>query len=1035
MAVAVQAHSWWSWLEGAASPGQLAGAAARLGLRAVALTDVNSLAGVVEFQQLARRAGVRPLVGVTLRLDGAWCVLLPADQSGWSQLCRLVTRALEHEQAARADSAGTPAGNAADSCLWSWLEGEAADGLLLLVPWAAPLERLARAHAGRVWGLVVRPAPACLPPGEERRLVERAQGVGVPLAASSGAVLLSEEDFDAYRHCQAIARGTLLDALPDQLPWSPRHCLSGWAEMCRRFKDLPSALEGALAVVERAAVDVLPAGPHLPRARLRPGLEASYLLKRRCGRGMRMRWLEDQPSAWRRLDEELAIIAKRGLEDYFLLVQSIARHARSAGHTLALRGSAGNSLVCYLLGITDVDPLRFDLPLARFLHEGRVDYPDIDLDFDWKVRDEVIDWAISRFGEDCCVRIASHQLLQPRSAFREACKLHGLSDAQISTLENALPVRAERIVESSGPAPVPVVFPLERERWPRIVRSARLLVGRPRHQSLHPGGIVVTIGPARDHVPVVRAPMGYWMTQLDKDGVEALGLVKMDLLGNRALGALDEAGRLLASGGHHVPGLAVPAAADSATIALIRRGDTLGVVQLESPAMRHLLVQMRAATVDAVIESLALVRPAAGGQGMKERFVRLRLGHDPVGSVPALLRKLLPGTHGVMVFEDDSLRVIQGVTGLPAPAADGFRKRIARCQDPVTANTLRAEFLHLARGAPMASHELAELWLLLERFNQYSFCKSHAVSYGLIAWRSAWLKANHPGPFWTAVLNNNHGMYPAWVYTEAARRDGIPILPPCVNRSAEGFQLELGGIRVGLSRIAGLNEATCQRLLEARLCHGPFVSLADLRHRVAPGMEALGLLAGSGALESFGPSRHALMLDASWQDRARMRLDAPEMFPGELAPPWRPPPPVPLARTRDEFRLLGVSTRIPLPRLFDSCLPARGPAGYPLVSMASLAHQVGRRVSVAGLICASRQTHTAQGKPMQFLSLVDESGMADLTLMPGGADPVIHPHLGPWLASGEVEQRYDVITLAVSAIEPLRRQGQELPAWMLRPGA
>ena len=1058
MVVAVQAHSWWSFLEGTASPAGLVAAAARCKLHALALTDVNSLCGAVEFQKLGHQAGIRPLVGVTLRLADAWCVVLPAEKAAWAQLCRLVTRACEHghtpgpsqeqgqkqgqglkAEEERANSAGglasgTKGKEVPASQLWSWLLEDASQ-LLILVPWAAPLEMLARAHHGRVWGLVVRPAPDCLPPGEERRLIEMALSLNLPLAASSGAVLASANEYQAYRHCQAIARGLLLDALPQRLSWSSAHHLADWPEMRRRFRDLPNALAGAQTVAERAVVDLLPTGPHLPRAKLRGGLDAPGLLKRRCERGLRMRGLEGQPHAWRRLAEEFVLIAKRGLEDYFLLVQSIARHARSAGHTLALRGSAGNSLVCYLLGITDVDPLRFDLPLARFLHEGRVDYPDIDLDFDWKVRDEAIDWAISRFGEDRCVRIASHQLLQPRSAFREACKLHGLSDTQVSALESALPARAEQVVDSDKPVPPPRLFPLEPDRWPRLLQAARLLVGRPRHQSLHPGGIVITIGPARDHVPVIRSPMGYWMTQLDKDGVESLGLVKIDLLGNRALGAIDEASQLVASQGYRLPALADPDATDVATINLVRQGDTLGVVQLESPAMRHLLVQMRAASVESVIESLALVRPAAGGLGMKDRFARLRLGLDPAETIPEFLRRLLPATHGIMVFEDDSLRVIQGVMGLPAPQADAFRKRVARCHDPVAANALREEFLRLARGAPMNSAELAELWVLLERFNQYSFCKSHAVSYGLIAWRSAWLKANHPRPFWTAVLNNNQGMYPTWVYTEAARRDGISILPPCVNRSAEGFQLEPDGIRVGLSRIAGLDGATMRRLLDHRAQHGQFDTLADLRCRVSPGPQALGLLAAASALELFDPSHHALMLQASWQDRARMRPDSPEIFPTELAPPWRPPPPAPLARTRDEFQLLGLSTRLPLPRLFASCVPTQGPKGYPITPMATLRDRVGQRVTVVGLMSASRNTHTVQGKPMQFISLADETGMADLTLMPGGAPTITHPHLGPWMASGEVEQRYDVITLAVGAIEPLRRQGQELPAWMLRPGA
>ncbi len=1018
--VAVHAHSWWSLLEGTASPQSLVDHAVRLGLRSLALTDINGLHGVIQFHDAATQAGLRPLLGATLRQHGAWCVVLIAEPAGWREMCRLVSRVC------------LDGGTSGASALWSWLLEEA-EHLHLLVPWASPLSALANRYPGRVWALVVRPTPGCLPPGEERRLLEMAEACGVPLAASTGAILGTADEYPVHRLVRAVSAGLLIDSLPDRLEWFPEHHLVGVAELHRRFGDIPAALAGARVLAEQTRSDVLPTGPHLPKAILRYDLSAKTVLRRRCERGMRMRGLEHCERAANRLLEELAIIGKCGLEDYFLLVQSISRHARSAGHTLALRGSAGNSLVCHLLGITDVDPLRFNLPLARFLHSGRVDLPDIDLDFDWKVRDEVIDWAIHRFGKDRCVRIATHQMLQPRSAFREACKLHGLSDMQASALEKTLPVCAgDLLSQGAWTGLAPAGFPLEPSRWTRLLAAGRALVGRPRNMSLHPGGIIVSQGPASNFVPVMRAGSGVLMTQLDKNGVERVGLVKIDLLGNRALGALDEARRLIEMLGFAAP---PPPGADISTVKLLCRGDTLGVVQLESPAMRHLLVQMRPGGVEAVIESLALVRPAASGLGMKERFVRRRRGLEPLKDVPAALRDWLPATHGLMVFEDDSLHVIERVTGLPVAEADVLRKRIARCQDSQNADLLKQEFFRLAARSPLTIGELDELWGQLERFNQYSFCKSHAVSYGFIAWQLAWLKAHHPAVFWTAVLNNNQGMYSSWVYAEAARRAGVMILPPCVNRSAADFLLAGGGVRVGLASIAGFDGASMRRLLVNRSLNGPYGSLADLRQRAFLTPESLALLAGSGALELFGESRHALLLEATWQDRARVRPGAPELFSQELNPPWQPPPSGQHARAREEFRLLGISVRLPLIRLFESCLPKVGRAGFPLATSVDLSRRVGQCVAVVGLMAAHRSMRTTQGRLMQFLTLDDGTGIIDLTIMPGGPPPVTHPYLGPWLATGEIKEHYDVITLAVRTIEPLRRQGQELPAWILRPGA
>ncbi|MFM7152328.1 MAG: DNA polymerase III subunit alpha, partial [Gemmataceae bacterium] len=660
----------------------------------------------------------------------------------------------------------------------------------------------------------------------------------------------------------AVRKNLLLDRLPSQISLDSEHRLLSPEQMRHRFADLPDACRASedLAGVLRA--DVLPRKLIVPQPKLTRSLDLKQYLEAHCERGLRDRGLGADLAARQRLRDELAIIQANELAGYFLTVRDITREVRRRGHTMALRGSAGNSLVCYLLGITEVNPLHFRLEMERFLHPGRVDLPDIDLDFDWKVRDEIIDHVIERHGRDHVARISSHLFFQPRSAFREAAKLHGMSSEQVSELLTVLDARVDEIL-TRGPIPTPRGFPLERARWPRLVADARRLLGRPTHLSLHPGGIVITPQPIASYVPLQWAAKGVVMTQFEKDAIEAIGLVKIDLLGNRALSTVDEAIRQVRQ---PVPG-SVASDGDALTLDLLHRGDTLGVTQLESPAMRHLLVQMQPRGLEDVIQSLAVIRPGAASIGVKECFIRRRRRLEPEHFVHPLLRQVLGDTEGLMLYEDDALRLLQALTGLPAAEADRFRKRISKRKSKEEEITLRGEFLERSARSGMSEAELELLWQQLAKFNLYSFCKSHAVSYGLIAWQAAYLKAHHPLPFWTAVLNNVMGCYPRRVYVEAAKRSGIVVLPPCAQRSRWMFTIEGSAIRTGLEAIAEVSEEVKLALLEERERRGPFADLGDLSRRVAVGPEALGTLIRAGALDFTGRLRPALYLDARLRDR------------------------------------------------------------------------------------------------------------------------------------------------------------------------
>jgi DNA-directed DNA polymerase III PolC len=1041
MPVSLHTHSWYSLLEGVSGPEALLARAAAGGCTALALTDTNNLCAAVPFVEQASRHGIRPLLGACLRQHRWRCVALIAERAGYRSLCRVLSRLHLAGSVSRAPEARAPAPAFAPGsrppeghrpAALADLLCANADGLHALVDDVALAERLREAFGRRLWLEVIRPRGAG-GARHEQELLACGRRLGLRPVASTAAHFATPADHPTYRLVTAVRQATLLDQLPGTLAITPEHCLptaEGWR---RRFRDLPEAVHNGDALAELLRSDVLPRERVLPEPRLPRAPDPGRYLHRLCERGLRRRELGADLDARRRLREELIVIEAAGLGGYFLTVRDIARVARRRGHSMALRGSAGNSLVCYLLGITDVDPLRFGLSPERFLHPGRADLPDIDLDFDWKVRDEVIDHVVRRYGAAHTARISAHLFLQPRSAFREAAKAHGLSTAQVSALLTTLSERVDDLLlpeEPRAEGKPPPAFPLEEARWPRLVADARRLLGRPSHLSLHPGGIIITPGPIEDHVPLQRAAKGVVMTQFEKDAVEYVGLVKIDLLGNRALATVDEARHhahalLVGAHGGEAPGVgqALATDRDPATVALLRRGDTLGVNQLESPAMRHLLIQMRPGGIDDVVQSLALVRPGAASVGVKECFIRRRAGLEPVRVAHPRLAALLGDTHGLMLYEDDTLRLIEGLTGLAPADADRFRKRVARHSGGEEARALGAEFLALCTRQGFPADLVAGLWPQLSKFNRYSFCKSHAVSYGLIAWSAAYLKAHHPLAFWTAALNNNQSAYPRRVYVEAVKRAGLALRLPCVNRSDGPFlperdgQTGEGAIRIGLDAIAGLPQELRARLLVERARHGPFRDLADLRRRVRPGPEALAVLIRSGALDSTGRSRPAHFLEADLQDGTGAAEDA-ELFPGDLAGEWSPTDYDDRRRLRDEWQLFGFVLGPPLFALFRRPEPP-GEEKAPLIASHQLPEYAGRTVRVQGLVATARHVFTEDDRPLQFVTLEDEHGLAEVTLFPGTCPQVPYLTIGPYVATGVVEEQHGVFTVTARNFEGL----------------
>ena len=842
---------------------------------------------------------------------------------------------------------------------------EGGQGLLLLSDHAGLLGWLPKLVVGAQVGALL-PWP---PEGSPRAtaLERAATRIGAHVVAIPRATHLSETERRSLILLAAIRRGELLGAAP--IPVLTAMPTREEREHWEGATHGPVAAGGELlAACGLSAADLQPRGFIFPRVGGREGAET---LRARCRAGLRGRGLLNSTRASARLDEELTVIGTLGFVDYFLAVTRIVDWARAEGIAIVGRGSGVASLVAYLLRITNVDPIRYNLCFERFLHEYREDCPDIDLDVAWDRHDEVIDYALNAFGANRAAQIGTHQHFHLRGAFREAGRAMGLGDEVISRVRYDLKDLADDADHAMR----------------RAAQAAQQLEGLVRGLSVHACGVVLSDRPMSRIVPLERLSTGAVVTQLDMHGVEKLGLVKIDILGNRVLGTITEASACLAARGRGIDLGRIPHD-DRGVAALLAEGRTLGCFQTESPAMRGLLRQVQPADLDGMIASLALIRPGPASSGMKAAFIERARGISVGEAADPAFEPLLRATHGVPLYEEDVIRIAAAVTGLSLAEADMLRRAVGKAvkaeEDPQGGREvarLREGFMHAAtervgpRGAETA-------WGELVRFCAYAFCKAHAAGFGLLAYRSAYLKAHHPGAFFTAILNNARGMYPLRVYADEARRWGLRLKGPCVHASDRGWRWEpgpgLGSIRVGLGRIAHLHAATLARIFDER-ARQTFQDLGDLQQRLRPSAPELEALLSAGSFdEAFGEPRGRLV----WQMRRLLRQARPmggmrgQESLGLLIRNRR--------ATGGAWRDISASHRARLERRFLGISLALHPAqlGPPgategALPVAEALTRTGRRVRLWGIISATRGHVGAGGFPMLFFSLEDQTGMAE----------------------------------------------------------
>ncbi len=922
----LRVHSYYTLLGATASPEALAQRAATEGMTHLALTDTNVLYGAVAFSRACQQQGIQPITGMTVTVawpadlpaltntDPGTLVLLARDAVGYRSLCQISALVQAHDDREARALHGLMLDDLADH----------ADGLICLTGGrrgfvyrclqpgaAAHYDRAAHRFLGRLCAIYDPEqiyASLELNTHEDYRaaaqLAAKAQILGLRTVAVQPVHTLRRQDKPRLQLLTAIDRNCGLgDVPPDALPDGGHRGIDlHWLdpeEMTRRFSDYPEALVHAQEIAERCS-PALPDGRlHWPALDLEPGETPESALQRQAESGVVRRYGAPLSTAVRkRLDRELATIANSGYSPLFLVVADIVRHARDHDIPVSTRGSVANSLIAYALGITTVDPIAHGLLFERFLSPGRADPPDIDLDFCSRRRDEVLAYIRDTYGADRVALVGAMSTLRLRSAARETAKAYGLDDRQTRKLLAELPRRTHPAQKQRDLADLLTTLS---DPWlQEVARAAYGISGFPHHLSIHAGGLVITPGPLTDLVPVQMAPKGYLTTQFDHGDCEAIGLPKLDLLGIRALTVLaDAAEQVRAAQTREREGNTTgqsPKATearlfrlddiptdDALTAELLMRGDTVGVFQCDSIGARRTLRKLQARSVQDLAVANAFFKPGPATGGQADVFVRRYRGKAPTQYQHPSLEPILAPTKGVLIFQEQVLRVATETAGLSWAQADHIRRGMSKMA-PDEMRSLASAFIEGCQrpGGPNMSQEQAEqLWQQVSAFSGYGFNQGHATAYADVSYRSAYMKAHYPAAFFWARLRNYGGYHHPAIYMAEAIRLGIEIRLPHVNHSHANVMLTWEGetadlprpngskpmLWLGLGLIRDLRRQAVADLVRARR-GGAFAYLQDVLMRVGLQPKEVTHLIQAGALDGLGANRPAMLAEAATLARA-----------------------------------------------------------------------------------------------------------------------------------------------------------------------
>ncbi|HBR51758.1 MAG TPA: DNA polymerase III subunit alpha [Nitrospira sp.] len=994
--VNLHTHSSYSPMWGVPTLEALCRTAQSQGQDYLALTDTNGLYDAIRFLEVAREHGLKPILGAELVFGQHRAVLLAKDPAGYANLCRILSA--RHCDASF-DFIQTVAQHRTGLVILS-------DDPVALTAWQAESQEDLYVE------LTVGPT---LPDS-----VALSRRLTLPPAATTRAAFLHPTDYQAHRLLRAIAENTTLSRLRADHCALPSHWLMPEPELARHLPHVPEAITNTRQIAEQCHTDWDFKQTIFPSFRQLSSDAAFETLHRKTYEGAIWRYGTLSPIVRQRVEKELAVIRVKGYADYFLVVDEIVRQApRTCG-----RGSAAASIVSYCLGITHVDPIKHNLFFERFLNPGRHDPPDIDIDFPWDERPKILDWVFAHYGHQHAAMVANQNTLASRAALREISKVYGLPAGEIGKVLNFLQRRADFVDVQPGMTVQDwardVCRALNlRNPWPDILYWSTQLDGHFRNLGLHPGGVVLVPDEIRRYVPVEISASNLPVIQWEKDQTEEAGLVKIDLLGNRSLAVIRDAlAAIKRNTGRVIDYATWDPLSDPATNELIRRGDTMGCFYVESPATRLLLKKLwvgmppvRRAVAD-VFEYLvavsSIIRPAANV--FADEFVRRAHGQR-YQSLHPLLDEVLAETHGIMVYQEDVMKVAVALGGFSVEDGDQLRKVLSKKHKERQLRDYQRQFYQGAMTCGVECRVIDAIWTMIMSFAGYSFCKPHSASYAQVSFKSAYLRAHYPAEFIAAVVSNQGGYYSAFAYLSEGRRMGLTILPPDINASTWAYTGSGKTVRVGFMQIKGFQKDLAKQVIAEREQHGLYRSPSDFLSRVKLDYAQAMLLIKAGCFDSIAGelTRPALLwrVFAAQANKPSVPIPIPTEYSAQK-------------KLHHELSLCGFPLQChPLDQFKDSL------AGTSHILANDLTQYVGEEVTLTGWLLTEKIVSTKKGEPMEFMTLEDQTSMYDATVFPTTYRRYCHllATNQAYVVTGLVEEHFSTVSVTVKTLQLLTTGG------------
>lgn len=970
----LNAHSYYSLRYGTYSVEELVADAARHGHAALALTDINNSTGVVDFVKACGQQGIKPIAGMECRRnESVLYTLLARNNAGFRQINDFYT----HYSLQKLDLPDTPF--AFDDVYVVW-----------------PLERAPQRKLEENEFVGVKPA-------QVRKLVTSSfAGRQSKLIVWTPVTFRDHNDYLLHRNLRAIHKNTLISKLTAPDVAAADEMMRTPDDLRKQFADYPHLIINTEKILGDCSIDFDFKTVKNKQVFTDSRYSDKMLLEKLAIDGMKYRYGAADKTAAERICHELAIIDKLGFSSYFLMAWDIVRYSMSRGFYHVGRGSGANSVVAYCLKITDVDPIELDLYFERFINPKRTSPPDFDIDYSWKERDEVIDYIFKRYGREHTALMGTISTFRDKSPIREIGKAFGLPKAEIDALVD-FPERHGQQHDSVTA---------------QVLQVAARMTDFPNLRSIHAGGVLISEEPITSYTALDMPPKGFPTTQWDMYVAEALGFEKMDILSQRGIGHIKECADIIRRNrGLEVDVHSVPKFKKDAQVkAQLKRAETIGCFYIESPAMRSLLTKLRCDNYLTLVAASSIVRPGVARSGMMREYIHRFHHPNDFEYFHPVMEEQLRETFGVMVYQEDVLKVCHHYAGLDLAESDVLRRAMSgKMRGKAEFQRIVERFFEksLQLGRPEATTK--EVWRQVESFAGYAFSKAHSASYAVESFQSLYLKAHFPLEFMTAVINNFGGYYNTWVYFNEARRCGAAIALPCVNRSEYKTTIYGEEIFVGFIHIQNLEQKLALRIVEERRIHGVYADLEDFVTRVHPGIEQMILLIRTGALRFTGNTKSRLL----WEAHLFFGKRKNEVIQNTLFKVSGKQFTLPkldhssVEDAYDEIELIGFPVTITYFDLLKTNFRGEIKAREMLI-------HVGKTVRMLGQLVTRKYVKTVRGEIMHFGTFIDDEGeFFDTTHFPNSLRQYNFQGYGVYLILGKVEEEFGFPSLVVQKMARL----------------